>query len=123
MRRLTGMTVDATTCDSRGDSGMVFDWVFIQPLLVLVDMTAHQRDEQVANAGRAHLAQCRELLGISTIEQQDAATNHPAFVYWLECPRCGHPLGMHHNFEVAGLHFFRAALEDHTAAVNEHDIG
>ncbi len=101
---------------------MAFDGVFIEPLLVpRPGLIAHHGNEQVGDAGRAHLAQRGELLAIDAIEQQDAAAEHLALVHRLERARRGQLLGMHHHFQIARLEFFHAAIEYDAAAIDEHD--
>src|SRR5881628_2433319 len=84
---------------------------------------SHHGNEQVGDAGRAHVAQCGELVTIDTIEQQDAAAEHLALVHRLERPCCGDMLGMHHHFQIARLELFHAAIEDDPTMVDEHEIG
>src|SRR5713226_7723885 len=91
--------------------------------LCTAGLILHHGNEQVGDAGRAHVAKRGELLAIDTIEQQDAATEHLALVHRLERPCRGGLLGVHHHFHIARLHFFHAAVEYDTAAVDEHDIG
>src|SRR5882672_4013501 len=90
--------------------------------LCLAGLIAHHGNEQVGNAGRAHVAKRGELLTIDSIEQQDAATEHLALVHRLEPPCRGYLLGMHHHFQIARLQLFHAAIEYDAAAVDEHDI-
>ena len=84
-------------------------------------------NEQVGDAGRAHLAKCGNLLALDMIdlqiEQQDAATEHLALVNRLEPPCCCDTLGMHRHLQIARLEFFHAAIEYDAPAVDEHEIG
>jgi len=95
--------------------------------LCLSGLIAHHGNEQVGDAGLAHVAEVGELLTIHMIkrqiEQQDVATEHLALVNRLERPRCDDLLGMHHHFQIARLEFFHGAIEDDAAAVDEHEIG
>ena len=86
-------------------------------------LIAHHRNEQVGDAGRAHVAKRGELLTIDTIEQQDAATEHLALVHRLQRPRRGSLLRMHHHFQIARLQLFHAAIEYDPPAIDEHDLG
>src|SRR5262249_4859471 len=91
--------------------------------LCLAGLIAHHSNEQVGNAGRAHVAQRGELLAIDMIKQQDAAAEPLALVHGLESPRRSEPLGMHHYFEIARLHLFHTVIKHDAAAVDEHQIG
>src|SRR5207245_213603 len=57
-------------------------------------LIAHHGNEQVGDAGPAHVAKRGELLTIDAIEQQDAAAEHLPLVNRLEGPRCGETVGM-----------------------------
>src|SRR5439155_21245961 len=83
----------------------------------------HHGNEQVGDAGRAHVAKRCQSLTIHSIEKHDATTDRVAFVHRLErlCRRG--LLGTHHHFQIARLQLFHAAIEYDAAAVNEHDIG
>src|SRR5215471_14097177 len=83
----------------------------------------HHGYKQVGDAGRADVAKCCELTAIDTIEQQDAPTHRLALVNGLERPGRGQLIGIHHDFAIARLYFFHAAIEHDPAAVNEHEIG
>src|SRR6476659_10109998 len=89
----------------------------------LLRVVAHDRDEQVGDAGRAHIAQSRELTTIDMIKQKNAAAEYLALMQWFErsCPL--NVIGMHHHFRVARLEFVHAALEHDPAAIDEHQIG
>src|SRR6267143_6621230 len=91
--------------------------------LCLAGLMAHHGNEQVGDAGRAHVAKRGELLTIDSIEQQDVAAEHLALVHRLERPCRGCPLRMHHHFQVARLHLFHAAIEYDAAAKGEYDSG
>src|SRR6516165_1190925 len=94
--------------------------------LYVAHLIAHNGNEQVGDAGRAHVAQVGELFGhlltIHSIEQQDAAAEHLALVYRPQRPCCGEPLGIHRNFQVARFQFFHAATEYNFSAIYEHHI-
>src|SRR5439155_1683265 len=90
-------------------------------------LIAHHSNEQVGDAGRAHVAECGKLLAIDTlidpaIEQQDAVAERLALVYRLQRPCRAELLGMHRHLHIARLELFHAAIEHHTAAVDEHEI-
>src|SRR5204863_3698335 len=93
------------------------------PSLGRAALIAEHVNKQVGDARRSHVAKRGELLAFDTIEQQDAAPEHLAFVNRLQRPCCGDLLGIHHYFQIARLEFFHAAIEYDAAAVNEHDIG
>src|SRR3979490_73874 len=86
-------------------------------------LIAEHGNKQVGDARRSHFAKRVELLAFDTIEQQDAAPKHLAFVNRLQRPCGGDLLGVYHHFQIARLEFFHAAIEYDAAAVNEHDIG
>src|SRR5260370_35766475 len=86
-------------------------------------LSAEPGNKRVGDARRSHVAKRGELLAFDTIEQQDAAPEHLAFVNRLQHPCCAELFGMHHHFQIARLEFFHAAIEYDAAAVNEHDIG
>src|SRR5580692_11224320 len=91
-------------------------------------LIAHYGNEQVGDAGCAHVAKRSQLLTANLIqchqiEQQNAATDRLAFVHRLECPCHRDLLGMHCHFQIARLQLFHAALEYDAAAVDEHEIG
>src|SRR5207237_1434880 len=69
-------------------------------------------DEQIGDAGRAHLAEYSESLTLDVLEQQDAAAQPLPLLYRLERPRCRELVGIHPHFPVACLHFFHAAVEN-----------
>jgi hypothetical protein len=48
--------------------------------LLLGGTIPHHGNEQVGDAGRAHVAKCGDVLTIDAIEQQDAATEQLALV-------------------------------------------
>src|SRR5207302_1517477 len=85
-------------------------------------LIGHHGNEQIGNAGRAHVAKRGELLTVGMIKQQDAAAEHLALMNRLERPRCGELLGTHHHFDIARLELFHAALEHDAAAVDEDQI-
>src|SRR6202166_2124468 len=93
------------------------------PSLGRAALIAEHGNKQVGDARRSHVAKRGELLAFDTIEQQDAAPEHLAFVNRLQRPCCGDLLGIHHHFQIARLEFFHAAIEYDAAAVNEYDIG
>src|SRR6266849_7194367 len=93
------------------------------PSLDRAALIAEHGNKQVGDARRSHVAKRGELLAFDTIEQQDAAPEHLAFVNRLQGPCCGDLLGIHHHFQIARLEFFHAAIEYDATAVNEHDIG
>src|SRR6266446_5449569 len=86
-------------------------------------LIAHDGNEQVGNAGCAHLAERVELVAIDAIEQQDAATEQLALVKWFERVRRGDVVGMNHHFQIARLDFFHAAIKYDAAAIDEHEVG
>src|SRR5271163_1510615 len=86
-------------------------------------LIAHHGDENVGDAGRAHLAEASELLALDMIEQQDGAAEHLALLDRFESAGGGELLGTHHQFHVARLEFFHAAIENDATAVDEHEIG
>src|SRR5437879_10382847 len=93
------------------------------PSLGRAAFIAEHGNKQVGDARRSHVAKRGELLAFDTIEQQDAAPEHLAFVNRPERPCCAELFGMHHQFRIAQFEFFHAAIEYDAAAVNEHDIG
>src|SRR5712692_8393098 len=93
------------------------------PSLGRAALIAEHGNKQVGDARRSHVAKRGELLAFDTIEQQDAAPEHLAFVNRLEDPCRAELFGMHHQFRIARLEFFHAAIEYDAAAVNEHDVG
>src|SRR5438874_4614280 len=93
------------------------------PRRSLVRRRAHNRDEQIGDAGCAHVAECSELSAIDIFEKHDAATEHLALVDRLERLRSGDMVRVHHHFHIARLEFFHAALESDAPAVDEHEIG
>src|SRR5881394_3053654 len=93
------------------------------PSLGRAALIADHGNKQVGDARRSHVAKGGKLLAFDTIEQQDAAPEHLAFMNRLQHPRCGDLLGIHHYFQIARLEFFHTAIEYDAAAVNEHDIG
>ena len=106
------MAAGAITCESPVDSGKAFAGGSTssdgsgagsgsgRPLRVACRVP-HHGNEQVGDAGRAHLTQCGKAVAIDLIEQHDAATEHLAFVDRLERPCCGGMLGLHHHFHIA----------------------
>src|SRR5712671_3997031 len=89
----------------------------------LASLIADYGDEQVGDAGSADVAERGELLTIGAIEEQDGATEDLTLVNGLERACCGRVVGKHHQFYVAGLEFFHAAVEDDATAIDEHDVG
>ena len=69
--------------------------------MCVTHVIAHNGNEQVRNAGRAHFAEAGELLAIRTLEEQDAPAQPLALLYGLEGPCCRDFLGMHHDFQIA----------------------
>src|SRR5205823_12348472 len=86
-------------------------------------LAAHHSNEQVGNAGPAHLAQRDQLLPFDRIEQQDAAAENLALVHWLQRPRHDDLLRQHQHLAITRLQFLDTAAEHDTAAVDEHEIG
>src|SRR5580693_9701699 len=93
------------------------------PSLGRATLIAEHGNKQVGDARCSHVTKRGKLLAFDTIEQQDAAPEHLAFVNRLQRPCCGDLLGIYHHFQIARLEFFHAAIEYDAAAVNEHDIG
>src|SRR5260221_12903834 len=93
------------------------------PSLGRAALIAEHGYKQVGDAWRSHVAKRGELLAFDTIEQQDAAPEHLAFVDRLQHPCRADLLGIHQHCQIARLEFLHAAIEYDAAAVNEHDIG
>src|SRR5882757_5018670 len=89
----------------------------------LAGLIADYGYEQVGDAGSANVAERGELLTIGAIEEQDGATEDLTLVNGLEHACCGRVVGMRHQFHIAGLELFHAAIENDTTAVDEHDVG
>src|SRR5882757_588510 len=89
----------------------------------LAGLIADYGDEQVRNAGSADVAERGQLLTIGAIEEQDGATEDLTLVNGLERACCGRAVGKHHQFHIAGLEIFHAAVEDDATAIDEHDVG
>src|SRR5438270_87178 len=83
----------------------------------------HDGNEQIGNAGPAHLAKRSQLLPINMIEEHHAATEHWPLVNRLERPCRLDMLRIHHYFEIARIEFFHAAFEHDASAIDEHEIG
>src|SRR6202171_6125255 len=93
------------------------------PSLGRAALTAEHGNKQVGDARRSHVAKRGELLALDTIEQQDAAPEHLAFVNRLQRLCCGDLLGIHHHFQIARLEFLHAAIEYDSAGVDGPHIG
>src|SRR6266436_1128941 len=93
------------------------------PSLGRAALIAEHGNEQVGDAGLAHVAKRGELLAFDTIEQQDAAPEHLAFVNRPERPCCAELFGMHHQFRIAQFEFFHVAIEYDATAIDEDGIG
>src|ERR1700676_2811965 len=91
--------------------------------LCLARLIPDHGNEQVGDARRAHVSQRGEMLSIDVIEQQDAPAEHLALVNRLEGAGCGDVFRTHHQFYIARLEFFHAAIEYDSTAVDEHEIG
>jgi hypothetical protein len=89
----------------------------------MASLIANHSDEQIGDAGRAHLAERGELLTIDSVVQQDAAIEHLTLVDRPERACSGDLFGTYHYFQVVRLHLFHAAIEYDAAAIKEHDIG
>src|SRR5206468_7631251 len=91
--------------------------------LCLAGRIAHHGNEQVGDAGPAHLAQRRELLTIDTVEKQDAAAEDLALVNRSKRPGGRDVLGTHHRLQVTRLEFLHGASEHDATADDENDVG
>src|SRR6266576_3613233 len=102
----------------------MLDELFISDLLAPCSLPpAHNRDEQIGDAGCAHFAKRGELATIDMIEQHDATTEHLPLVQRLERPRAGDVVRMHHHFRIARFEFLHAAFEHDATVIDEHEIG
>src|SRR5207248_833341 len=82
----------------------------------------HHGNEQVGDAGRAHVAKRYQSLTIHPIEKHGAATDSLTLVHRLERPCRGGLLGTHRHFQITRLQLFHAAIQYDPSAVDEHDI-
>src|SRR5204863_490607 len=119
----SSMTNCVTTATAKLRSGKITRGMANFESTVVRSETGSDFQNRMLRSRRSHVAKRGELLAFDTIEQQDAAPEHLAFVNRLQRPCCGDLLGIHHHFQIARLEFFHAAIEHHAAAVNEHDIG
>src|SRR4029077_16415857 len=71
------------------------------PSLGRAALIAEHGNKQVGDARRSHVAKRGELLAFDTIEQQDAAPEHLAFVNRLQRPSREDLLRVRHHFPTA----------------------
>src|SRR3954470_11088534 len=84
---------------------------------------ANDRDEQVGNSWRAHIAQCCQLLSVYSVEEKNAAAEHLAFRHWLESACVGEPFRLHGDFRITRFEIFHIATEHDAPAIDEHQVG
>src|SRR6202022_3043944 len=87
--------------------------------LCLNVLIVDDRDEQLGDAGLAHVAQFGKLLTIDVMEQQHAAAEHLALLDRLELPCRGDLFRSYGDFGIARLELLHAALEHDPGVVDE----
>src|SRR6516225_5048774 len=84
---------------------------------------AHDGNEEIGDARRAHIAEGVELPAVAILKQQNAAAEELALVDWVERPRGSQMLWARNEFRVAPFQFIHAAVQHDAAAVDEREIG
>src|SRR6516225_5720461 len=85
-------------------------------------MVTHDGDEQIADAGGAHIAEHGKLCSIDAVEQQNVAAKKLALVNRLEGPGRRHLLRLYLHLRITRLDFFHAAVENDAPVVDKHEV-
>jgi hypothetical protein len=85
-------------------------------------LVADNRDKQIGDSRRPYVAECRELLPVNAIKQENAAPEYLPLMDRLEGAGRRNLFRTHHYFQVSRFQFFHAAIEDDAATIDEHQV-